>query len=231
MLRKGAIVVSDPKEDQFLSPWFLGKKRDGENHPAVNLKDLNSNIPYQLTKMELLFPLNKMLLPYFAIFLSVKSRKNLGFRWKGLVYKLCYLCFRISSATLVFTKLLKFPISLSLLRKLNTRIIIYLDDAITSSLEDLLMGRDILIFMLQHLGFLINIKKSSLQPRSPLEFFGVIKYSMEMTLSLSKEKALKVKNQCQEILGSEKVTVTETKQTDWEAIIHSNSSSSSTSPL
>ena len=29
MLRKGAIVVSDPKEDQFLSSLFLVKKKDG----------------------------------------------------------------------------------------------------------------------------------------------------------------------------------------------------------
>ena len=29
MLRKGAIVVSDPKEDQFLSSLFLLKKKDG----------------------------------------------------------------------------------------------------------------------------------------------------------------------------------------------------------
>ena len=50
---------------------------------------------------------------------------------------------------------------------------------------------------------------------------------MEITLSLSKEKALKAKNQCQEILESKKVAIMETKQTDWEAIIHSNSSSCS----
>ena len=29
MLRKGSIVVSDPKEDQFLSSLFFVKKKDG----------------------------------------------------------------------------------------------------------------------------------------------------------------------------------------------------------
>ena len=29
MLRKGATVVSDPQEDQFLSSLFLVKKKDG----------------------------------------------------------------------------------------------------------------------------------------------------------------------------------------------------------
>ena len=62
MLRKGTIVVSDHKEDQFLSSLFLVKKKDGGNRPVVNLKDLNRNIPYQHFKMEVLFLLKEMLL-------------------------------------------------------------------------------------------------------------------------------------------------------------------------
>ena len=126
MLRKGAIVVSDPKEDQFLSSLFLVKKKDGENRPVVNLKDLNRNIPYQHFNMEGLFLLKEMLLPgnkmckvdqkdaYFAIPMLVKSRKYARFQWKGLPYEFCCLCFGLSPAPLVFTKLLKVPISLSL---------------------------------------------------------------------------------------------------------------------
>ena len=63
MLRKGAIVVSDPKEDQFLSSLFLVKKKGGGNHTVVNLNDFNRNIPYQHFKMEELFLLKEMLLP------------------------------------------------------------------------------------------------------------------------------------------------------------------------
>ena len=90
--------------------------------------------------------------------LSVKSRKYLRFQWKGLLYEFCFLCFGLSSAPLVLTKLLKAPIFL--LRKLSVKIIIYLNGMLlmTSSLEDLLMARDVLTFILQHLGFLINIK-------------------------------------------------------------------------
>ena len=101
-------------------------------------------------------------------------------------------------APLAFTKLLKGPISL--LRKLHVRIIIYLDDMLllASSLEDLLLAGDILIFILQHLGFLIGIKKSYLEPTLTLEFLGVIVDSGEMTLSLPKEKLLKVQNHPQQ---------------------------------
>ena len=80
---KGAIVISDPKEDPFLSSLFLVKKKDGGNYPVVNLKDLNRNVPYQQFKMKGLFLLKKMLLSgdkmckidlkdaYFVIRLSV----------------------------------------------------------------------------------------------------------------------------------------------------------------
>ena len=78
----------------------------------------------------------------------------------------------------------------------NVRIIIYLDNMLLtiSSLEDFLMARDLLIFILQHLGFLISIKKFYLEPTSTLEFLGVIVDSGKMTLSLPKEKLLKVQN-------------------------------------
>ena len=105
--------------------------------------------------MEALFLLKKMLpgdkmckidlkYVYFAIPLSVKSRRYVRFQWKGLLYEFCCLCFGLSPAPLVFTKLLKVPISLSLLRKLIVGIIIYLVDMplMASSLEDLLMARD-----------------------------------------------------------------------------------------
>ena len=75
-----------------------------------------------------------------------------------------------------------------------------------SSLDDLLMAADTLIFILQHLGFLINITKSYLEPTSTLEFLGGIVDSGEMTLSLPKEKLLKVQYHCQEILEKGKVT-------------------------
>ena len=92
MLKKGVIVVSNPKEDQFLSSLFLLQKKDGRNRPVVNLKDLNSNIPYRHFKMEGLFLLKEMLIPgdkmckidlkdgYFAIPQSLKSRKYVRFQ-------------------------------------------------------------------------------------------------------------------------------------------------------
>ena len=59
---------------------------------------------------------------YFAIPLSVKSKAYVRFQWKDLLYEFCCFFFRISPVPIVFTKLLKVPISL--LRELSVRIII-----------------------------------------------------------------------------------------------------------
>ena len=100
MSRKGAIIVLDHKGDQLLSSLFLVKRKDEGNLPVVNLKDLNTNIPYQQFKMVGLFLLKEMLPGdkmckidlkggYFAIPFSVKSRKYIRFQWTGLCLCLC----------------------------------------------------------------------------------------------------------------------------------------------
>ena len=100
---------------------------------------------------------------------------------------------RAFSSSSGFTMLLKVPISL--LKKLHVRIIIYLNDMLlmASSLEDLLMARDTLIFILQHLGFLIN-----LLPRANIDFRisqGDSRF-WRNDFEPSQEKLLKVQNHC-----------------------------------
>ena len=62
------------------------------------------------------------------------------------------------------------------------------------------MARDTLIFIRKRLGFLINTKKCYLESTSTLKFPWVIVDSVGMSLSLPKEKFLKVQNRCKEIL-------------------------------
>ena len=64
----------------------------------------------------------------------------------------------------IFKKLLKIPISA--LKRLMIRVIIYLDDLLIlgKSMSELFMTRDSAIFLLQHLGFVINLKKCVLDP-------------------------------------------------------------------
>ena len=83
-----------------------------------------------------------------------------------------------------------FKVLISLLRRLNIRILIYLDDMLLmcQSIERLLVARDTVIFLLQHLGFVINLKKSVMEPVQTIEYLGLVTNSIQMTLSLTEEK-------------------------------------------
>ena len=52
LLEKGAIQKTETPREKFLSNPFLGGKKDGGNRPVINLKKLNTFIPYKHFKME-----------------------------------------------------------------------------------------------------------------------------------------------------------------------------------
>ena len=154
MLKKGAIQKVSHKAKEFISNLFLVSKKDGGNRPVINLKHLNSFIPYQHFKMEGLHLIQDMLQKgdymckidskdaYFMIPIYQEFRKFLRFQWQGNVYEFLCLCFGLGPAPLLFTKLMKIP--LAFLRWLNVRLIIYLDDMLifAHSKVELIQSRD-----------------------------------------------------------------------------------------
>ena len=103
-----------------------------------------------------------------------------------------------------FTKLMKVPVTL--LRRLNIRLIIYLDDILImgSSEEEILMARDTVIYLLQALGFVINWAKSVLEPAQEMEFLGIVINSKEMSMLLTEEKISQLTKLCEDTLSSGK---------------------------
>ena len=79
---------------------------------------------------------------YFGVPLKRESRKYVRFQWEGTLYEFLCLCFGLGPASLIFTKILKIPILL--LKRLQIRVIIYLDDMLLMSqtIEELLISRD-----------------------------------------------------------------------------------------
>ena len=53
-----------------------------------------------------------------------------------------------------------------------------------------------MIFLLQHLGFVINLKKCVLNSAQEIEFLGLIANSQAINLSLPEEKIRKINDQC-----------------------------------
>ena len=100
---------------------------------------------------------------------------------------------------------------MSLLRRLMIQAIIFLDDLLIfkNTMEEILVARDPVIFLLQHLGFVIYFKKCVLEPTQEIEFLGMIVNSKTMTLSLPLEKVQKIKSQCLEVYRAHEITLLE----------------------
>ena len=109
------------------------------------LKDLLKEKDY-MCKIELKYA-------YFCVPLHQKHWKYIRFCWEGQLYEYFFLYFGLGPAPRIFTELLKIPIAI--LRRINIRIIVYLDHMLLMSqtIEGLNMARDTLIFLLQQLGF------------------------------------------------------------------------------
>jgi len=75
--------------------------------------------------------------------------------------------------------------------------------------EETVRAKDTVIYLLQHLGFVINLKKSVLEPTQKIEFLGLIVNSQDLSLSLTQEKLQKVKTRCLEMYKAETVSILE----------------------
>ena len=77
-------------------------------------------------------------------------------------------------------------------------VIIYLDDLLIleKGMKEILTARDSVIFLLQNLGFVVNLKKCVLDPVQEKEFLVLIVNSQTLTFSLPEEKIGKIKDQC-----------------------------------
>ena len=107
---------------------------------SKNLEPVRSFSPFQNGRLSLLKHLIQerdwmckldLKYAYFSVPLDRNSRKFVRFQWKGALYEFMCLCFRLGPAPRVFTKLLNIPTSL--LRKINNRVITYLDNVLILS--------------------------------------------------------------------------------------------------
>ena len=100
------------------------------------------------------------------------------------------LCFRLGPSPRKFLKLSKVPIAL--LRRLNILLLIYLNSILLMGrmLEEILMSRDKLIFLLQVLGFLIKLKKFSSETVSANKSFMPKNKYLQHEFGPDKEKGI-----------------------------------------
>jgi hypothetical protein len=224
LLEKGALNMVKPVSGQFLSSLFLVPKRDGKSRPVINLKELNVFLKYEHFKMEGIHLLRDLLQPqdwlgkidlkdaYFVIPIWKDHRKYLRFFWKSSLLEFACLPFGLAVAPRLFTKVLK-PV-VALLRRAGIRLIIYLDDLLFMNQSKEGLGLDMATarYLLENLGFVINLEKSCFVPTQTLEFLGFVVNTQAMTLLLPDCKVESIKSHCSYLLALHEVSVRDLSQ-------------------
>ncbi|KAJ8913783.1 hypothetical protein NQ315_002689 [Exocentrus adspersus] len=183
-----AVSKCRPVKNQFLSPYFLRKKPNGENRFILNLKNLNTflNVPHikledHRTVLRLVNQNNYLAKidlkdAYFLVPVRKTYRKFLRGPYLNLTH---YLRFKYS--TLYFHKI--------------TQTMFYLDDIlfIANNKSECERNVKFAIQLLENLGFIINSTKSVLQPTQIITFLGFSYNTLNMTISLPEGKILDIK--------------------------------------
>ena len=208
----------------FFSPMFVVPKGEGSWRPVINLKSLNTYLVPHHFKMEGIRVVKSLIqkgdwmvkLDLKDAFLSVPihptHRKYLRFQWEEQAWEFQTLPFGLSSAPYVFTKLLK-P-AVATLHRLGMRLVLYLDDMLILA-QTREMTRECLataLELLLSLGFIINLKKSVLNPTQKIEFLGFQIDSQRMTISLPQQKIKSLKQRARHLCRVSQVSVREIAQ-------------------
>ena len=186
MMEKGVLeIVPDPGPG-FYSRLFLVEKASGGWRPVIDLSPLNEFIQQTPFRMEtpssvlLAVRENDFLASidlkdaYFQVPVHPASRKLLRFVSSGKVYQFKALCFGLSTAPQVFTRV--FAAVSSWAHALGIRLLRYLDDWLILSPSEKQTQQHInqLLSLCRSLGIVVNTEKSDLSPSKSVEYLGMI---------------------------------------------------------
>ena len=121
---------------------------------------------------------------YFAIPIHQTHWRYLRFQALGKTYHFACLPFGLSSAPWVFTKTLKTV--LALLREMGMRLVAYIDDIlILVESKGMALDRvEALVYLLECLGFIINVEKSVIIPNQTIEFLSLVNQTLFLRRAL-----------------------------------------------
>ena len=185
MLAKGALEIARDPGPGFYSRLFLVEKATGSWRPVIDLSHLNDFVQLTPFKME---TVASVLLSvregdflasldlkdaYFQIPIHGSSRKLLRFMSEGTVYQFKALCFGLSTAPQVFTRV--FAAVSAWAHARGIRLLRYLDDWLVLSSSEKKAKESIreLLSLCRTLGIVINEKKSDLVPSQSAKYLGM----------------------------------------------------------
>ncbi|EIE91896.1 hypothetical protein RO3G_16607 [Rhizopus delemar RA 99-880] len=216
LLSKQAIEpVSDAEvrtTSGFYSSMFVIPKKDSGIRSVFNLKRLNQYLDAPHFKMETIREVALMINPndylvsidlsdaFLHVGLHPELRRFLWLKWKDQVYQYCTAAFGLSTSPFVFSKVYR-PI-LEHFRSQGYRISAYLYDWIlaANTKQLAIQQAQIVVNLLQQLGWLINFKKSALTPTQQLEHLSFVLNTKTMTASLPLKELRDLRRSIKQIL-------------------------------
>lgn len=221
LLRKGVIERASHSEGEFISNIFFRPKKDGNIRIILNLKMLNEAVEYHHFKMDTLHSGVEQMTQgcwmasvdlkdaYYSIPVHTCDRKYLRFWWKGVLLQFTAWPNGLSEAPRKFTKIMKVPFGD--LRKRGHANSAYIDDSLLLALtqEGCQDNIEATVHLVDSLGFTVHPLKSVLRPMQIVVFLGFVLNSLLMIVSLTQDKAQKIKLMCQLLLTKNVCTIRE----------------------
>lgn len=185
----------------------------------LNLKELNTWINYNHFKMDSIHTCIQLMKPhyfmgsvdlqnaYYSIPVHPAHQKYLKFAWQGKLYQFTCLAQGLASAPRLFTKIMK-PVFATLRGKghLSSS---YLDDSflVGSSYDECKANIRDTLDLLRALGFYPNEDKSVIKPTHKIQHLGFILDSIELSVSISSEKLVKLIDIATLVLDSHRIRI------------------------
>ncbi|KAJ2952630.1 hypothetical protein O0L34_g6958 [Tuta absoluta] len=188
MIAQG-IIEPAPDQVGFESHLFLVEKQNGSFRPVLNLKGLNRYLGKEYFRLTSMHKVPSFLQPrdwmckvdlhqaYFHVPVSESHRRFLRFAgiFQGQLryWQMTCLPFGLASAPMVFASLSNWVAHQ--LRQEGIRLLVYLDDFLLVSQCPHTLQKHVqrAVNLLQQLGWVINMEKSSTVPSQSLEFLGI----------------------------------------------------------
>ena len=218
---KGIIVESEHEPGEILSNIFIRPKQDGKYRLILNLSRLNEHVDKITFKMETLRSALQMIQKgcffgkidltdaFYSVLIKHNCRKYLKFEWLGKLYVFTCLPNGLSTASRIFTKVMK-PV-FGTLRKMGHENVAYIDDSLLKgdSYEQCMNNIFDTMELIDSLGLTIHPDKSIIVPTQCIEFVGFLLNSVEMSVRLAPRKVKNLIDLAERLLKADQVSIRE----------------------